>query len=72
MQNLIAKIVLIVAIIGGCLWAFIPPSEKIRLGRDLSGGVSLVYSVRMPEGANRRQVLDQTIDVLKDLSLIHI
>ncbi|MCH2152186.1 MAG: protein translocase subunit SecD [Phycisphaerales bacterium] len=66
MQNLIAKIVLIVAIIGGCVWAFIPPSEKIRLGRDLSGGVSLVYSVRMPEGANRRQVLDQTIDVLKD------
>ena len=35
-------------------------------GRDLSGGVSLVYSVRMPEGANRREVLDQTIDVLKD------
>ena len=66
MQNLIPKIILIVIIIGACLWAFIPPSEKIRLGRDLSGGVSLVYSVRMPEGANRRQVLDQTIDVLKD------
>ena len=66
MQNLIGKIVLILCIIGACVWAFIPPSEKIRLGRDLSGGVSLVYSVRMPEGANRRQILEQTIDVLKD------
>ncbi|MDG2095829.1 MAG: hypothetical protein P8J89_11220, partial [Phycisphaerales bacterium] len=66
MQNLISKIVLILIIIGACVWAFMPPSEKVRLGRDLSGGVSLVYSVRMPEGANRRQVLDQTIDVLKD------
>ncbi|MCH2133247.1 MAG: protein translocase subunit SecD [Phycisphaerales bacterium] len=66
MQNLISKIVLIVIIIGGCVWAFIPPDQKIRLGRDLSGGVSLVYSVRMPEEGNRRQVLDQTIDVLKE------
>ena len=43
-----------------------PPEEKIRLGRDLSGGVSLVYSVRMPDNADRSKILDQTIRVLND------
>ena len=66
MQNLLWKFLLIFVLIGGCLWAALPPDEKIRLGRDLSGGVSLVYSVRMPDGADRTEVLDQTIRVLND------
>jgi len=66
MQNILWKTILIIVIIGGCLWATLPPEEKVRLGRDLSGGVSLVYSVRMPDGADRTQVLDQTIRVLSD------
>jgi hypothetical protein len=66
MQNLLWKFLLILVLIGGCLWATLPPDEKIRLGRDLSGGVSLIYSVRMPDGADRTQVLDQTIRVLND------
>ncbi|MCH2135649.1 MAG: protein translocase subunit SecD [Phycisphaerales bacterium] len=66
MHNAFWRLVIIIAVVGGCLWAMIPPSETIRLGRDLSGGVSLVYSVRMPEDANRRDVLEQTIAVLND------
>ena len=66
MQNPFWKIVIILTILGGCLWAVIPPQERIRLGRDLSGGVSLVYSVRMPEGADRAALLDQTIRVLSE------
>lgn len=66
MQNLFWKTVLIIIIVGGCLWATIPPDQRIRLGRDLSGGVSLVYSVRMPENADRNQILNQTIRVLND------
>lgn len=66
MQNAFWKIVIIVAVVGGCLWAVNPPKERIRLGRDLSGGVSLVYSVRMPEGADRAALLDQTIRVLSE------
>jgi len=66
MQNAFWKIVIILAILGGCLWAVIPPKERIRLGRDLSGGVSLVYSVRMPEGADRAALIDQTIRVLSE------
>ncbi|MDP7575163.1 MAG: hypothetical protein QF723_08655, partial [Phycisphaerales bacterium] len=66
MQNAFWKIVIIVVVIGGCLWAVNPPEDRIRLGRDLSGGVSLVYSVRMPEGADRVALLDQTIRVLSE------
>jgi SecD/SecF fusion protein len=48
------------------VFAITPPEKKIRLGRDLSGGVSLIYSVRMDEGVDRQSVLSQTIEVLKE------
>jgi len=44
MNNLRWRILLIVVIIGACLWAIIP-TEKIRLGLDLKGGVHLVLRV---------------------------
>ena len=67
MQNLIWKIILIALILIGCAFAVTPPEKKIRLGRDLSGGVSLVYSVRMDDDtADRQGVLSQTIEVLKE------
>ena len=66
MQNIFWKTVLIIILVGGCLWATMPPDERIRLGRDLSGGVSLVYSVRTPEGVDRRALIDQTIRVLSE------
>ena len=66
MQNAFWKLFVIIVVIGGCLWAVNPPEDRIRLGRDLSGGVSLVYSVRMPEGADRPALLEQTIRVLSE------
>ncbi|HSK11533.1 MAG TPA: protein translocase subunit SecD [Vicinamibacterales bacterium] len=45
MKNLRWRIILIVVIVGACLWAIIPPAEKIRLGLDLKGGVHLVLQV---------------------------
>ncbi len=45
MNNLRWRILLIVAIIGACLWAIIPPDKKVRLGLDLKGGVHLVLKV---------------------------
>ncbi|MCP4760017.1 MAG: protein translocase subunit SecD [Planctomycetes bacterium] len=66
MQNAFWKLIIIFGILGGCLWAVNPPEDRIRLGRDLSGGVSLVYSVRMPEGTDRAALLDQTIRVLSE------
>lgn len=67
MKNyLVLKIIVIVLVIGACLVSIFPPSSKIRLGKDLKGGVSLVYSVAIPENADADEVLGQVIDVLKD------
>jgi preprotein translocase subunit SecD len=49
MNNLRWRILLIVVIIGACLWAIIPPGKKIRLGLDLKGGVHLVLRVDTEE-----------------------
>ena len=65
MQNLVQKLLLI-AVILGLLLAVIIVKEP-TLGRDLSGGVSLIYSVDIDdEVENPQQVLTQTITVLKD------
>ena len=45
MKGAIWKPVLIVAIALLCVYSVIPPDQKIRLGKDLRGGVSLVYAV---------------------------
>ena len=67
MQNLVWKFVLIFAILGLCVYAMYPPKQKIRLGKDLQGGYSLVYLVDMPPDLpNKAEVLSQTIEVLKD------
>ena len=50
-------------------WAIVPPAQKVKLGRDLRGGVSLVYAVNMPEGADgatKGEILKQTIKTLKN------
>ncbi len=66
MKNIGLKLVLIALLVGACLWSVIPPDKKIRLGKDLQGGVSLVYAVKVADDARADEVLAQTIDVLKD------
>jgi SecD/SecF fusion protein len=66
MNNILGKLVFIGLLVALCLWSVIPPDQKIRLGKDLQGGVSLVYAVKIAEGADADEVLAQTIDVLKD------
>jgi SecD/SecF fusion protein len=49
--------------------AILPPEQKIKLGRDLRGGVSLIYSVNMPAGTDsgtKSEILKQTIKTLKN------
>ena len=65
MNGVIWKLVLIAAVVVLCVWSVVPPEQKIRLGKDLRGGVSLVYAVNIPGDADRDQVLAQVIDVLK-------
>ncbi|HRP61840.1 MAG TPA: protein translocase subunit SecD [Phycisphaerales bacterium] len=67
MQNIALKLALIIIVLGGCAFMLYPPKEKIRLGKDLRGGVSLIYSVRMDDKVtDRMAVLMQTIQVLQD------
>ena len=47
------------------LWMVWPPKDTLRLGKDLRGGVSLSYAVKLPRDANAEQVLKQVIEVLK-------
>ncbi len=39
--------------------------KGVRLGKDLQGGVSLVYAVSMPDAQRPEEVLGQVIEVLK-------
>ena len=66
MKHIGIKLLLIGLLVGFCLFEVIPPQQKIRLGKDLQGGVSLVYAVKIADDARADDVLAQTIDVLKD------
>ncbi|HMN96311.1 MAG TPA: protein translocase subunit SecD [Phycisphaerales bacterium] len=66
MRNLVIRIVLILAFLAFCVWYIVPPSQRLRLGKDLRGGVSLVYTVKTPEGADRGATIAQVVEVLKD------
>ncbi len=46
MTNLRWKLLAIVVVLGLSVWAFTPPSQKVRLGLDLKGGVHLVLRVQ--------------------------
>ncbi len=61
------KIAVIVGVVGLCVAAVFPVQERIRLGRDLRGGVSLIYRVNLDErDLNPDATLDQVITVLKE------
>ncbi len=67
MRNLIWKILLIAGLLGLFVWSIYPPGQRIRLGKDLRGGVSLIYAVHMPQGAPDPQaILTQVITVLQE------
>jgi preprotein translocase subunit SecD len=48
-KNLRWKFLTIAAVAGIAIWSIVPPSEKIKLGLDLKGGVHLVYKVETDE-----------------------
>jgi SecD/SecF fusion protein len=53
------------AILVIALGSIFPPSEKLRLGKDLRGGTTLVYAVDIPAGQDAQEVLGKTIQILK-------
>ena len=65
MQRLIPRAILVLVVLIGAILAVNPPKEKLRLGKDLQGGATLVYSVQIKPGENATEVIARTIDVLK-------
>ncbi|HDJ23232.1 MAG: protein translocase subunit SecD [Candidatus Aminicenantes bacterium 4484_214] len=51
-KNLRWKIILVVVVIGLCLYLSYPPGEKIHLGLDLKGGMHLVLQVLTDDAIN--------------------
>lgn len=47
-------------------WAMYPPAEKLRLGKDLAGGVTLVYQLDIANNEDATRVVSDTINALKD------
>ena len=66
MQNLLKRILIQVAIIAVSLWLILPLAEKMRLGRDLAGGVSLVYTVQLGDNEDAAVVMPKVTQALKD------
>ncbi|MBL0927279.1 MAG: protein translocase subunit SecD [Phycisphaerales bacterium] len=65
MRHLTRNICISLALLLLCAWAIYPPERSLRLGKDLAGGVSLVYGVDL--GPNDTpDIVGRTIEVLKD------
>ncbi len=46
--------------------AIIPPEQKLRLGKDLRGGVSLVYAVQINPNEDAKSTIAKTIEVIRE------
>jgi len=63
MNELRWKILLVLAVVGACLWGIVPPSEKIHLGLDLKGGIHLVLRVETADAVKAQ--LDSQASTLR-------
>jgi SecD/SecF fusion protein len=66
MRNLLFNVVLIVVAIVIAAVSVVPPSEKLRLGKDLAGGINVVYQVDISADETARDVMGRVIEVVKD------
>ena len=67
MAHLGQKIFFILIVLTVCLLAIFPTEKKLRKGRDLAGGVSLIYTLEsMTEEPIDSNVVARTIDALKE------
>lgn len=66
MRRPILWFILILLTMGLLTTCIYPPREKLRLGKDLRGGVALTYSVEIPaSGAAGTEMMTRLIEVLK-------
>ncbi|MFG0327836.1 MAG: protein translocase subunit SecD [Phycisphaerales bacterium JB037] len=66
MSNLGRNLVFVGILLAVFIFGIIPPDKRIRLGKDLRGGVTLVYQVQLDRGDDPSIVIPQMIEVLKE------
>ena len=66
MRHLGRNIAIVIAVLILLGFSILPPEKKLRLGRDLAGGVSLVYTVDVPPDESADTVIPQVITVLQE------
>jgi len=67
-KNLKWKALLVVIVVGVCLWMGYPPQDKVKLGLDLKGGMHLILKVdldKVPENA-RADATDRAIGIIRN------
>ncbi|MFT5424545.1 MAG: SecD/SecF fusion protein [Phycisphaerales bacterium] len=65
MRYLLRNSIFVVALLVLMAAMAFPPSQKLRLGKDLRGGVTLIYAVQVDRAANASEAIAKTIEVLK-------
>lgn len=65
MRHLVRTAILCIVVMAIFTGAIFPPEKNLRLGKDLSGGVSLIYSLAIGPGEDAANTIASTIDVLK-------
>ncbi len=66
MRNVVRNLCLVAGLLVLAVWSIMPPSEKLRQGKDLRGGFSLVYQLQIDSSEDASAVMSRTITVLKD------
>ena len=66
MRNVVRNLCLVAGLLLLAVWSIVPPSEKLRQGKDLRGGFSLVYQLQIDSSEDAAAVMGRTITVLKD------
>ncbi len=62
------KVLTILLVIGGSVWAAYPPQEKVNLGLDLKGGIHLLLRVetdKIPE-KQREGAVDRAVEIIRN------
>jgi len=68
-RNLKWQALMIIVVMGVCLFLMYPPQKKIKLGLDLQGGMHLILEVdiaKLPQGSDPSDAVDRALEVIRN------
>jgi len=66
MRQIISKAILVLVVMCVAFYAMYPPAQQLKLGKDLRGGATLIYQVKLRADENPDEVMPKVIEVLKN------